>query len=227
VVLPAGAAIAILDAVVVSSRMPFSLTPELRQTIETVLRGAYKDYAWSEEFFLRVIARPRGKRDVCWATIALRDCGTFSSMPALKSLEAHPMQDAKATAILSIAQIAGASETDYLAARLLDPGYRARTFALWAIGEVGDARALDAVHAYIKHRKKSMSAVSADSREQQEAIAFFYRVLGPAETEALLASTYGFLKTSLIESLSQLPEFATTIFERRVPKLVGPWRLAK
>ncbi len=127
------------------------------------------------------------------------------------------MQDVKGTAILTIAHIAGSSETPYYAECLLDPKYRAKDYALWAIGVAGDGRAADAVFEYVKKYRKKLSEVSTDPRCKMEIIAFFDRAFGADETIAMPGKEFSFLKDSLVASLAKLPALGTDLFLRRVP----------
>ena len=113
-------------------------------------------FAWTEDFFLAVLKHSHRKYDVYWAVLGLRDCGTSRSIPHLKDKLAFPMQDIKATAILTIAHIAGPAETALYAEALLDPKYREKGYAMWAIRDSADDRAVDAVIAYFR---KNMSRI--------------------------------------------------------------------
>jgi hypothetical protein len=128
--------------------MPFPLTPHLRQTIEHHFRR--KKLVWDEAYFLDVLTTSEKKYDVYWAVIALRDCGTSRSIPKLKEKLFYPMQDVKCTAMLTIAHIAGAAETEFYAGALLNPEYREKTYAMWAIREAADQRAIEPVLLYFE-----------------------------------------------------------------------------
>lgn len=137
--------------------MPFPLSDFTRQMIEKHFRK--KGLIWSEDYFLSVlVAASSGKHDVYNAVLALRDCGTVRVVPALKEKIAYPMQDVQSTAILTIAHIAREAETPFYADTLLNPSYRQKGYALWAIRDAGDARAIDAVLEYFR---KNMSKLKA------------------------------------------------------------------
>lgn len=182
------------------------------------LRRRHKDLVWNEEYLLSLIDAQASKMDVYWAVIGLRHCGTSRCIPALKRLATHPTQDVKATAMLTIAHIAGPDETLYYAERLNDPAYRAKDYALWAIGDVGDARALEAVHAYIKRRKKSLTQPHLDCRLHMELVAYIYRAVGAAATKDLLLGQYAFIRETLVSSPTFNP-FARENFLKQVPQL--------
>jgi len=88
--------------------------------------------------------------EVYWAVLALRRYGTKKSIPVLKKLLYFPKQDVKACSILTIAQIAKETETEFYAEALSDPKYSEKGYALWAIFAVADNRAERAVTAYLK-----------------------------------------------------------------------------
>ena len=128
--------------------MPFPLDDFARTTIQHHFRR--KKLEWTETYFLNVLATSEKKYDVYFATIALRDCGTERCIPALKAKLHYPMRDVKCTSILTIAHIAGPAETGLYAESLLDPTYKEKGYAMWAIGDAADERAIDAVLTYFK-----------------------------------------------------------------------------
>ena len=190
-----------------SDRM-FSLDASDKEAIKDHFRRN-KAFSWSEEFFLSAINTAKSKYDVYWAVIALRDYGTRKSLPALKALSKYPMQDVKACAVLTIAQIAGAAETPYFVQVLEYPlSGRNKVYALWAIGVAGDERALESVERYVRKNKKKLQAEGMDPRAQQEVLTFLYRV----DASSLLQE-FSFL----IPPLNFLTPFALSNFVRRVP----------
>lgn len=98
----------------------------------------------TEDAILGAIAAPRSKYDVYWGVLALRDFGTARSIPALKGLLHYPMQDAKDCSLLTIAHIAGASETPFYLEALAHKGSR-KVYPMWAIEAAADERAVPAV----------------------------------------------------------------------------------
>jgi hypothetical protein len=90
--------------------MGFPLDDDAKRTIQHHFRR--KKLIWSEEYFVSVLDTSEKRFDIYWAVLALRDCGTVQSIPALKKKLFYPMQDVKCAAILTIAHIAGASATD-------------------------------------------------------------------------------------------------------------------
>lgn len=98
----------------------------------------------TEDAILDAITAPRSKYDVYWGVLALRDFGTARSIPALKGLLHYPMQDVKDCSLLTIAHIAGASETPFYLEALADKGSR-KTYPMWAIEVAADERAVPAV----------------------------------------------------------------------------------
>ena len=128
--------------------MPFPLESYIRQPIEHHFRR--KKLVWSEEFFVNVLNTSDKKYDIYWAVLALRDCGTTGCISALKEKLTYPMQDVKCTTILTIAHIAGAEETDFYAEMLSSPDYREKSYAMWAIKDAADHRAIKPVLAYFK-----------------------------------------------------------------------------
>lgn len=201
--------------------MPFALSTAEAQEIASTLRRRHRDLAWTEDYLLGLIGDARSRMDVYWSVIGLRHCGTSRSLPALKALSSHPAQDVKATAILTIAQIAGALETPYYAERLVDPHYRAKDYALWAIGVVGDERALEAVRAYVQRNKRTLSRAPMDCRVHMEIVAYLYRAIGPEPTASLLVNEYSFIRESLVSSPTMTAQVAER-FLARVPGLRMP-----
>lgn len=127
--------------------MPFPLNETTRGLIERHFKK--KKLVWGEDYFLGMLANSTQKHDVYFSVIALRDCGTSRAIPPLKEKLSFPMQDVQSTALLTIAHIARAEETPLYAATLLNPAYKQKGFALWAIRDAADERAVDAVLEYL------------------------------------------------------------------------------
>src|SRR5262249_50185300 len=89
------------------------------------------------------------KHDVYWGVLALRDVGTARSIPVLKSLLHYPMQDVKDCSLLTIAHIAGASETPFYVEALADRRTR-KVYPMWAIEVAADHRAEPVVLEFVK-----------------------------------------------------------------------------
>ena len=98
----------------------------------------------TEDAILDAIKAPRSKYDVYWGVLALRDFGTARSIPILKELLHYPMQDVKDCSLLTIAHIAGASETPFFLEALADKQTR-KAYPMWAIEVAADERAVTAV----------------------------------------------------------------------------------
>ncbi|MCW4455689.1 hypothetical protein OK348_12925 [Flavobacterium sp. MXW15] len=199
--------------------MAFSISPSDKRDIAKTLGRRHKEFSWSEDFFANLIERNEAKMDVYWSVMALRDCGTARSIPSLKALATHPSQDIKATAMLTIARISRSAETEYYAMKLLDPSYRAKSYALWAIAAYGDERATDAVHQYVKKNHRKLAEPSIDARETYDIISYFYRTLGAAKAAQLFAGDYVSIRTSLAKSLSRLPAINRDRFAARYPEI--------
>ena len=127
--------------------MPFPLGDVTRSMVERQFRR--KNLEWTEDYFLRALDSP-SKHDVYWAVLALRDCGTLRAVPALREKLTYPMRDVQTTALLTLAHIAGASETPFFGDTLLSSDYRDKGYAMWAIRDAADVRAVDAVLAYFR-----------------------------------------------------------------------------
>ncbi len=112
---------------------------------------------WNEDYFIRQLSSDK-KYDVYWATIALRDCGKTKCISLLKKLIYYPMQDVKCTSILTIAHIAKSEESIFYGECLLDPKYRDKTYAMWAINDAADERAIEVVHQYFKKNKSKIKS---------------------------------------------------------------------
>ena len=199
--------------------MAFSISPQDKRDIAKTLSKRHRDFSWTEEFFISLIEKNESKMDVYWSVIALRSCGTERSIASLKSLATHVSQDVKATAILTIARIARAAETEYYAARLIDPSYRAKPYALWAISAYGDDTAIPAVRSFITKNKKKIAAKSVPAQEAYGITTYFYRTLGPSRTVELLTGEYLFIREALAWSLNHLPPINAERFKNRYPEI--------
>ncbi|MBW8772274.1 MAG: hypothetical protein JF590_03115 [Gemmatimonadetes bacterium] len=136
--------------------MPFPNSPSIRETIEKHFRR--RGLAWTEQYFVEILETATRRHDVYWATIALRDCGSPACVPALKAKLDYPMQDVKCTAMLTIAHIARATETPFYAESLIGTAYREKGYAMWAIEDAADERAVDAVLQYFKKQRSKLRA---------------------------------------------------------------------
>src|SRR5690242_20331543 len=136
----------------------FTIDADLKNTIARHFRKD-KAFAWSEDFFLTQLREGKSKYDVYWSTIALRDCGTSRSVPALKALADYPMRDVKDCALLTIAQIAGAQETPYYIERFTQTKGK-KAYPLWAIGVAADERAIPAITQYVRKHATTLAAAS-------------------------------------------------------------------
>jgi len=102
----------------------------------------------TEDGILAAIKSPRSKYDVYWGVLALRDFGTARCVPILKELLHYPMQDVKDCSLLTIAHIAGPSETAFYVEALADKRTR-KAYPMWAIEVAGDERAFSAVVEFV------------------------------------------------------------------------------
>lgn len=134
--------------------MPFPID----QNTEGFIEGHFKrrQFRWDEDYFLGVLEHPRGKHDVYWSAIALRKVGTDKSIEPLRALLTFPMQDVKCVAILTISHIARERATPILSLALLDPVYREKGYAMWAINDAADERAIVAVLEYFTKNKSKL-----------------------------------------------------------------------
>jgi HEAT repeat protein len=133
--------------------MPFPLSAYSKRFIEHHF-GRKGDFSWSEDFLLRIIDTSGDKYDLHRAAIGLREVGTERAVEPLRALLLYPNQDVKSVAILTIGHIAGAKATPIFIEALENPAYREKRYALWAIADSGDERALPAVRRYL-HKNKT------------------------------------------------------------------------
>lgn len=68
------------------------------------------------------------------------------------------MQDVKCVTILTIAHLGGASVTTLLADTLLNPTYREKDYAMWAILDAADERAIPAVLEHFSNNRSKLRA---------------------------------------------------------------------
>jgi hypothetical protein len=66
------------------------------------------------------------------------------------------MQDVQCVAILTIAHLAREKATPIFSHALLDPTYREKTYAMWAINDAADERAIPAVLEYFTKNKSKL-----------------------------------------------------------------------
>ncbi len=133
--------------------MPFALSDFQKRAVEGHFtnKGAF---TWAESFFLHVIDSSGSKYDLLKAAIGLREVGTERAVEHLKALLMYPNFDVQATAILTIAHLAGPKATPIFIEALKNPAYRQKHYALWAIADAADARAIPDVSNYLEKNSK-------------------------------------------------------------------------
>lgn len=177
----------------------FELTQESINEMFRALKRGKHDFSWSEDSLLSLIDPPAKRSDIYWATIGLRHCGTLRSIPALKQLAFVPNQDIRACALITIACIAGSSETPYFASCLTDPLCKVKDYAMWAIGVCGDRRALAAVDTYLHKNLRKLTIAVSDPRVQLEALTYLSRAAKSEPKAAELLAKYKQLQSILCE----------------------------
>jgi HEAT repeat protein len=89
-----------------------------------------------------------------YAATALSDLGDVASLPDLKEMAVQdPHEVPRMWAVVGVAKLAGRAEVPFLISRLDDPHPKVRRAAAYALGLIGDSRAVDA----IKHAKRNDS----------------------------------------------------------------------
>lgn len=170
---------------------------------------------YSEDALIHVLNTSDRRYDVYWATLALREIGTLKCIEPLKKLIFHSMQDVKCTSILTIAMIAGSDETPFYASALLDPKYKEKGYALWALLECGNSLGVAAVIAHLnkvlmRHKKKDihddelpsvvfLSRFASSNPEAKQAIDSWFRVRTPLPAYLIdsLTSNSDYLRTMI------------------------------
>ena len=171
-----------------------------------------RKFVWSEDFFLSVLNEPRSKYDVYWSALGLRKVGSPRSIPILVSLLTYPMQDVKCVAILTIAHIGGASVTPLLADTLVSPNYREKGYAMWAILDAADDRAVPAVLQYFSKNRAKLRAGKLDAfGDGTRYLAKFMNISAEARAFVEEIPTYW----------SRLPEGTRVEMKKHVPELVA------
>lgn len=140
--------------------MPFPLSDFQKSSVERHFTNK-GDFTWTESFFLHVIDTSSSKYDLHKAAIGLREVGTEEAVEHLKTLLMYPNFDVQATAILTIAHLAGPRATPIFIEALENPAYRQKQYALWAIADMADARAIPHVSNYLARNSKRLKSGKA------------------------------------------------------------------
>jgi PBS lyase HEAT-like repeat-containing protein len=191
--------------------MPFPLSETDDGFIESHFKR--RQFRWDEDYFLSMLEHPRSKHDVYWAAIALRKVGTEKSIEPLRALLTFPMQDVKCVAILTIAHVARERATPILSQALLDPVYREKVYAMWAINDAADERAVPAVLEYFAKNKSKMLKGQLTNGTFVDGVEFLSKhAENHPEVQAFLNRIPTFWKKLLIgertELQKRLPELA-------------------
>ncbi|HMQ74790.1 MAG TPA: hypothetical protein PKE21_08145 [Flavobacteriales bacterium] len=145
--------------------MPFPLAEHNREAIEAHFRKRRKrqDFAWTEDFFIDVLRSSQDKYDLNYAAQALRAVGTVRAVPFLKPLVHFTNNDVRAIVLLTVAHIARGAESRWYSELLVDPKFRMKDYAIWAIQEAGDESALEAVEGYFTDKRRLIEAGKLES----------------------------------------------------------------
>jgi hypothetical protein len=173
--------------------MPFPLNDINREFIESHFRKRRKrqDFAWNEAFFLEILQSSQDKHDLNFAGQALRAVGTDRAIPLLKPLAHFPVNDVRAVAVLTVAHIARAAESDWYAELLNDPKFRMKDYALWAIQEAGDERVLQTVVDFFNGKRRLIQAGKFDSFQIAMGRDYFQRIgVSSSEISQLLEEAW-------------------------------------
>ena len=193
--------------------MPFPLDDNAREFVRRHFKR--KALEWTEDYFINVLETSGQKHDVYWATIALRDCGSQKCIPALKTKLLYPMQDVKCTALLTIAHVAGAAETELYTNALLDPAYRDKAYAMWAIRDAADARAVDAALSYFRKNLAKIRAGKLANGTLPEGLDYLQKFV---DTQPAVAELF----SEISKYWSKLAEGERKTIMERIPSY--PWR---
>ena len=170
----------------------------------------------TEDAILAVIKTPRSKYDVYWGVLALRDLGTSQSIPVLKGLLHYPMQDVKDCSLLTLAHIAGASETPFYLEALADKRTR-KIYPMWAIEVAADERAVPVVMEFVNSAlRKVMRPKAADPGDAYISGLKYLARMGLDRPE--LQPTLALLK----KAWANLPEGHRVVLRRALPSQAVP-----
>ena len=113
---------------------------------------------------IEVLTRHKPKSAMPLVCHSLADLRAKEAIPVLKSLADFPMQDVKATSVLTVARLCGKDETLWLVDCLTRTG-TLKGYVLWALAAVADPRAYAAVKAwFVPQLRKLERNPEADSR---------------------------------------------------------------
>jgi HEAT repeat protein len=107
----------------------------------------------AEPFLLQVLATSNDQYDLAFASSALCRVGSKAAIPALTGLVHHPVEDVKCSAIGALGVLGDSSLTPTYLDALSHRSWAAKTYAMKAIHQNGDERAIgpvvDRVHAIL------------------------------------------------------------------------------
>ena len=191
--------------------MPFPLSEHSRKSIEQHFRKK-GDFVWSESFFLSVLHTSGNKYDLWQAAIGLREVGTEQAVEPLRAMLMYPNFDVQAVALLTIAHIAGQRATPIYIEALENPAYRQKDYALWAIADAADTRAIPHVSGYLAKNSKRFKSGKLRRTPLHYIIKYLAR-FSDTEAEAKV------LLEKIPEVWFGIPEFDRKGISREFPKL--------
>jgi hypothetical protein len=192
--------------------MPFPISEDIRDTIRHHFRK--QDLVWDETWFVNVLQTGTDRYDVYWSVIALRDCGTTASLAALTDKLRFPMQDVKCAAMLTIAHIAGRDATPLFIEALSGTSFRDKGYAMWAIQDAADERAVDAVLTYFKKQRARLKNGKLTNNTLVDGLVYLEKY---RPTDAAVAAFFD----DVNECWSVLPEMERIEIPKRVAFFSG------
>lgn len=162
--------------------MPFPASQLLMDSVSRHFRR--RALQWTEDYFRAVLRNPSSKNDLYYAALALRSCGTMACVADLKNVLTFPNYDVQAVALLTIAHIAGRSETPLYIALLSHTRFRQKGYALWAIADAADERALDSVRAWLRKNRRRWASGQLHWQSILHALTFLLRIAPDSEETA-------------------------------------------
>ncbi len=99
----------------------------------------------AEVYLLRVLDSPRDQDDLTFANAALSRVGSEAAIPALTGLIHHPVDDVRCSAINALGILGDSSLTPVYLDALSDRSWAAKSYAMGAIHQNADERAIGPV----------------------------------------------------------------------------------
>ena len=147
-----------------------------------------KKMPYNEDSMIECLKNQRNKHELYWAILALRQVGTIKSIEYLKNVVTYRNFDVQGTSVLNIGKFANGAENEFLGQLLLNKDFRAKWYAMAAIGLKQNDKAVPYVLEYalktIKSPKKRDEKLTLGQTETDDLMVEYLARFAPENEQS-------------------------------------------